>query len=81
MPQIPMTDVSGNDQNILNWWRDSESGFPHLIKMARQFLSAPASFASAESRLQPAVLGGRGRPYGLGRSAVHGGGCGAARRD
>ena len=48
MPQIPMTDVSGNDQNILNWWRDNESGFPHLSKMARQFLSAPASSASAE---------------------------------
>ena len=48
MPQIPMTDVSGNDHNILNWWRDNESGFPHLSKMARQFLSAPASSASAK---------------------------------
>ena len=48
MPQIPMTDIQGNDQNILNWWRDNESGFPYLSKMARQFLSAPASSACAE---------------------------------
>ena len=48
MTQIPMTDISGNDQNILNWWRDNESGFPHLSKMARQLLSAPASSACAE---------------------------------
>jgi len=47
MPQIPMTVLSGNDQNILNWWRD-ESGFPHLSKMARQFLYASASYACAE---------------------------------
>ena len=48
MPQIPMTDISGNDQNILNWWRDNESGFSYLSKMARQFLCAPASSACAE---------------------------------
>ena len=48
MPQIPMTDISGNDQNILNRWRDNESGFTHLSKMARQSLSAPASFTCAE---------------------------------
>ncbi len=48
MPQIPMTDILGNDQNIINWWRDNESGFPYLTKMARQFLSAPTSSAYAE---------------------------------
>ncbi len=48
MPRIPITDILGNDQNIINWWRDNESGFPHLTKMARQFLSAPTSSACAE---------------------------------
>ncbi len=48
MPQIPITDISGNDQNILNSWRDNDSGFPHLSKMARQFLSAPASSTCTE---------------------------------
>jgi hypothetical protein len=48
MPQITMTDISGNGQNILNWWMDNESGLPHLSKMVRQFLSAPVSSACAE---------------------------------
>ena len=48
MPRIPMTDTCGNYQNILNWWRDNESGFPYLSKMARQFLSTPSSSACAE---------------------------------
>jgi hypothetical protein len=45
MHQIPMTDISGNDQNILNLWRDNESGYPHLSKIARQFLSASSTCA------------------------------------
>jgi len=48
MPQIPMTDISENDQKNLNWWMDNESGFPHLSKMTRQLLSALASSACAE---------------------------------
>jgi hypothetical protein len=48
MPQIPMTYICGNDQNILTWRRDTESGFSYLIKMTRQFLSAPASSTCAE---------------------------------
>ena len=48
MPQIPFQDLAGNDQDILKWWRDHSSQFPNLAKMARQFLAAPASFASAE---------------------------------
>ena len=48
MPQIPMTDICGNDQNMLNLRRDNESGFPYLSKMARQILSVPTSSACAE---------------------------------
>jgi len=48
MLQIPMTDICGNDQHILNWWRDNESGFAYLSKMARQIMSAPASSACAQ---------------------------------
>ena len=48
MPQIPMQDLSGNDQDILIWWRDNSPNFPHLAKMARQFLAALASSACSE---------------------------------
>ncbi len=48
MPQIPFQDLAGNDQDILKWWRDHSSQFPNLGKMARQFLAAPASSASAK---------------------------------
>ncbi len=48
MPQIPFQDLAGNDQDILKWWGDHSSQFPNLARMARQFLVAPASFASAE---------------------------------
>jgi hypothetical protein len=48
MPQIPVQDSSGNDQNILAWWRDTSNGLPYLAKMARQFLAAPASSAASE---------------------------------
>ena len=48
LPQIPVFDSSGNDQDILAWWRQEAPEFPHLSKMARQFLAAPASSASVE---------------------------------
>lgn len=48
LPQIPVLDSNGKDQDILDWWRHEAPDFPHLSKMARQFLSAPASSASAE---------------------------------
>ena len=48
LPQIPVIDPSGRDQDILDWWRHEAPDFPHLSKMARQFLSAPASSASVE---------------------------------
>ena len=48
MPQIPVQDSAGNDQDILAWWRDHDSQLPYLSKMARQFLAAAASSASAE---------------------------------
>ena len=48
MPQIPVQDSTGCDQDILLWWKDHASLIPNLSKMARQFLAAPASSASAE---------------------------------
>ena len=48
MPQIPFQDLAGNDNDILKWWRDNSSQFSNREKMARQFLAAPASSASAE---------------------------------
>ena len=47
MPQIPVQDSAGNDQNILAWWRDTSNGLPYLAKMTRQFLAAPASSAAS----------------------------------
>ena len=48
LPHNPVIDSSGGDQDILAWWRHESPDFPHLSKMARQFLSAPASSASVE---------------------------------
>ena len=48
LPEIPLQTPSGNDQDILLWWKQHESEFPNLSKMARQFLAAPASSAAAE---------------------------------
>ena len=41
-----VTFVSGKD--ILAFWRMHEKEYPHLAKMARQFLGCPASSASVE---------------------------------
>ena len=48
LPQIPLHNASGHDQDILYWWKEHSSNFPYLSKMARQFLAAPASSAGAE---------------------------------
>ena len=39
-----VTFISGKD--ILDFWRMHEKQYPHLAKMARQFLGCPASSAS-----------------------------------
>ena len=48
MPQIPVQDSAGHDQDILAWWRDQQTHMPNLAKMARQFLASPASSACSE---------------------------------
>jgi len=48
LPEIPLQTPSRQDQDILHWWKQHSSEFPNLSKMARQFLAAPASPASAE---------------------------------
>ena len=48
LPEIPLQTPSGQDQDILHWWKQHEIEFPNLSKMARQFLAAPASSAAAE---------------------------------
>ena len=48
LPQIPVFDSAGKDQDILEWWRHEGVDFPNLSKMARQFLYAPASSASVK---------------------------------
>jgi len=48
MPKFHMQDISGNDQDILLWWRDNSPKFPHLAKMTRQFLAAPTSCAFSD---------------------------------
>ena len=45
---IPWQTPSGQDQDILHWWKSHTSAFPNLTKMARQFLAAPASSTSSE---------------------------------
>lgn len=34
--------------NLLEWWAENSDRFPHLALMARQYLSVPATSASAE---------------------------------
>ncbi len=48
LPEIPFQTPSGNDHDILLWWKQHESEFPNLSKMARRFLVAPASSAASE---------------------------------
>ena len=39
---------ASHDIDVLQWWAEHKSAFPHLSRMARQFLSVPATSASAE---------------------------------
>ena len=39
---------ASHDIDVLQWWAEHKSAFPHLSRMACQFLSVPATFASAE---------------------------------
>ena len=39
---------ASHDSDLLQWWAEHKSDFPHLSRMARQFLSVPATSASAE---------------------------------
>ena len=45
LPQSPHVTDDGRDTDILLWWRDKSWEFPHLSKMARQFLALPCSSA------------------------------------
>ena len=40
--------VEGADCDVLKWWKDNRKDFPHLAKMAREFLATPASTAGVE---------------------------------
>ncbi len=48
LPEIPLQTPSGQDQDILHWWKSHTSEFPNLSKTARQFVAALASSASAK---------------------------------
>ena len=45
LPQVNHITEQGSDVDIVRWWRDRSSEFPHLSKMARQFLALPCSSA------------------------------------
>ena len=47
LPEIPLQTPSGQNQDILHWWKSHTSEFPNLSKIARKFLAAPASSASS----------------------------------
>ena len=47
LPQLPYC-KDGTDTDILEWWRVRQFDLPSLAKMARQFLSMPASSAGPE---------------------------------
>ena len=47
LPQLPYS-KDGKDTDILEWWRVRQFDLPNLAKMARQFLSMPASSAGPE---------------------------------
>ena len=47
LPQLPHAQ-DGKDTDIMEWWRARQFEFPHLAKMARQFLAIPASSAGPE---------------------------------
>ena len=48
LPEIYLQTPSGQDQDILHWWKSHTSEFPNLSKMARKVLATPASSAWAE---------------------------------
>ena len=56
LPQIKLVDDVGNDQDILQWWKNHADKLPHLAKMARQFLALPASSAGPERLFRGAGL-------------------------
>ncbi len=47
LPEISLQTPSGQDQDILHWWKSHTIEFPNLSKIARQFSAALASFALA----------------------------------
>jgi hypothetical protein len=47
LPQMLHTQ-DGKDTDIMDWWRARQFDFPHLARMARQFLAIPASSAGPE---------------------------------
>ena len=48
LPQAPHIDKSGEECDILNWWKIHAHMFPNLSKMVRQYLAMPASSAGVE---------------------------------
>jgi hypothetical protein len=47
LPQLSHAQ-DGKDTDIMEWWRVRQFDFPHLARMARQFLAIPASSAGPE---------------------------------
>ena len=43
LPQLPSVNEDGSDVDILAWWKGHQNSFPHLSKMARQYLALPCS--------------------------------------
>ena len=48
MPQVAHVDKSGEECDILDWWKTHAHMFPNLSKMSRQYLALPASSAGVE---------------------------------
>ena len=48
LPQAQHVDKSGEEFDVLEWWKKHADVFPNLSKMARQYLAMPASSAGVE---------------------------------
>ena len=46
----------GKDNDVLIWWGDNQERFPHVAKMARQYLGMPASSETVERFFSAAGL-------------------------
>ena len=49
VPTLPTQNTDGEYNNPLKWWKNNEQSYPRVAKVARQYLSIPATSVPCES--------------------------------